>query len=314
MKGSGSKDSALNSELKHDMIINLTSPTEERFLPYQFKLPRVSIKQYPRKNKFRFQYKMGKSSFFDSTSTDNSLHSPNSNLDYDSCIYKSIRILSRSAKIMRALSSPSSSFRRKDVGIRKLLNFDSTPSPKESNNYENSSSINTDTPSSTLNSSLTDSTDSNVPTAESIDENQNQTPQQNRKYLKISSNRIDIKENTCVGSRTSYLMSLLEKERTNTDANHEISFHPFCSFNPFNNGSNGSRVIIASTPRNLSQEFDQEIQDRPHTPENMINIIPESISAIKKSHKKVYMQFYFIIIFCFVVLIFKLTLVNLLYI
>lgn len=309
MKGNDSKDSALNSE--HDMIINLTSPTEESFLPSPFKLPRVSIKQHPRKNRFRFQYKMGKSWIFD-TSTDNSLHSPNSNLDYDSCIYKSIRILSRSAKIMRALSSTSSSFRDKDVGIRKLLNFDSTPSPKENSNYENSSSINTDTPSSTLNSSLTDSTDSNIPTMESIDENQNRTPQQNRKYLKVSS-RVDIKENMCVGSRTAYLMSLLENERkeeTNKE-DHEISFHPFCSFNPFNNGSNGTRVIIASTPRNLAQEFDQEIQNRPHTLENMANIIPESISAIKKSHKKVYLQFYFIVIFYFIILIFKLTLSNL---
>lgn len=312
MKGSNNKNNVLNAE--HDMII-MTSPTEEKFLPYPFKLPRVSINQHPRKNRFRFPYKMGNKSPFLDISTDNSLHSPNSNLDYDSCIYKSIRILSRSAKIMRALSSTSSSFRHKDVGIRKLLNFDSTPSPKENSNYENSSSINTDTPSSTLNSSLTDSTDSNVPTVESIDENQNQTPQQKRrKHFKMSNNRIDIRENMCIGSRTFYLMSLLEKElkeRTNKDANNEISFHPFCSFNPFNNGSNRSRVIIASTPRNLSQEFDQEIQDRPHTPENVINVIPESISAIKKSHKKVHMKFYFIIIVCLIIFIFKLNIIIL---
>ncbi|XP_071644735.1 uncharacterized protein [Temnothorax longispinosus] len=277
MKGSNSKDGALSPE--HDIIINLTSPTENKFLPYSFKLPGASIKQYPRKNRFRFQYKMKKFCIVGTTNTDNSLHSSNSSSDDSYDIYKSD---SRSAKIMRALSSNSS---REDLGIRKLLNFDSTPSPKNSS-YENSvSPINADTSPSTLNSSLTDSIDSNVPTAESIDENQNQTPQHNRKHIKTSSKRTDVKENTL--SRSSQLMRLLPKdgkERTDKDANHRISLHPFCSLNSGLNRP--SRVITASTPRNLSQEFNQEVLDRPHTPENIINIIPESISAIKKSHKK----------------------------
>jgi len=120
---------------------------------------------------------------------------------------------------------------------------------------------------------------------ESIDENQNQTPQQNRK----SSYRIDIKDNMHIRSRTIYLMSLVErqKEAIHKNASHGSS-HPFCSFNPFTGSKGASRVITASTPRNLSQEFNQELDNRSHTPENIINVIPESISSIKKSHKKVY--------------------------
>lgn len=283
---SNSKSSALSSELE-DVIISLTSPDEDKFLPYKFKLPRASTKYYPRKKRYLFQYKMAKPLIVDTTDTD-TWNSPNTSSNCY-CIYKSFRMLSRSGKIMNALSSAHSSFRQDTVGIRKSLNFDSSPSPKESSSYdENStSSISTDTSSSILNLSSVDSTDSNVPmtSGESIDENQNQTPQQNRK----SSYRTDIKDNMHIRSRTFYLMSLVEgqKKATNKNANHGSS-HPFCSFNPFSGSKGSSRVITASTPRNLSQEFNQELDDRPHTPENIINVIPESISSIKKSHKKVY--------------------------
>ncbi|KAL0119458.1 hypothetical protein PUN28_007744 [Cardiocondyla obscurior] len=278
----GSKTNALSPELEHGMILNLASPGEENFLPYQFKLPGTS-KQYPRKNKFRLKYKINNWSF--DTSRNNSLHSPNSSLDYNPCYTynSSIRILSRSAKIMRALSSTHNSFRHENVGIRKLLNFDSTPSPKENSSYE-SSLIDPDTPLTALNSSLSDSTDSNVPTVESIDENQNQTPQ-NRKHVRI--NKANMEESPHGQSRTSYIMSLLEKERTDTNANHGRGLPSLCSFNQLDRSNGSCRVIIASTPRNLAQEFEQEVpSDRPHTPENIINVIPESISAIKKSHKK----------------------------
>jgi len=293
-----SKDSALSPNLERD-IVNLTPSSEDKFLS-QFKLPRTSIKQYPRKNKYLFQYKMGKPLIYD-TNTDNWLYVSNSTSDCsdNSCTYNSIPMSSRSAKIMRALSHDS--FRRKTVGIRKSLNFDSSPSPKKSSSYDETSisSISTNT-SSILNSSLTDSTDSNVPitSTESIDENQNQTPQQSRKYIKISNNKIDIKENKYIRPRTSYLMSLLQqKEKTDKNTNQEISSYPSCSFT----GSKGpNRVISASTPRNLFQEFNQEIDDRPHTPENMMNVVPESISAIKKSHKKVYTYFNYCFVLIFI--------------
>ncbi|EGI60615.1 hypothetical protein G5I_11175 [Acromyrmex echinatior] len=184
---------------------------------------------------------------------------------------------------MNALSSAHSSFRQDTVGIRKSLNFDSSPSPKRNSSYdENStSSINTDTSSSILNISSVDSTDSNVPmtSGESIDENQNQTPQQNRKL----SYRTDIKDK--VQLRTIYLMSMLEGQKTYKNTSRGYS-NPFCSLNPFTRPKGSSRVLSASTPRNLSQEFNQELDDRSHTPENIINVIPESISSIKKSHKK----------------------------
>jgi len=293
-----SKDSALSPNLEHD-IVNLTPSNKDKFLP-QFKLPRTSTKQYPRKNKYLFQYKLGKPLIYE-TNTDNWLYASNSTSDYSDnsyCTYNSILMSSRSAKIMRALSDDS--FRRKTVGIRKSLNFDSSPSPKKSSSYDeiSTSSISTNT-SSILDSSLTDSTDSNVPitSIESIDENQNKTPQQSRKYIKISSNKIDIKENKYIRPRTSYLMSLLQQnEKTNKNTNQEISSYPSCSFT----GSKGpNRVINASTPRNLFQQFNQEIDDRPHTPENMMDVVPESISAIKKSHKKVCTYFNY----CFVIFI-----------
>lgn len=282
-----SKDSASSPELEHDMIIdlNLMSSSEKKLQPCQFKLPRTSVKQYPRKNKYLFQYKMGKTCLVDSARMDIWLRSPNSNVDCDPyCIYKPIE-MSRSGKIMRALSSTNSSFRHESVGIRKSLNFDSSPSPKRSSCDENSISSISDTPLSVLTLSSTDSPDNNVPvtSAESIDENQNKTPQQSRKYIRGSSSRT---ENASAPTRTAYLMSLLGKERKkrtdkSIDEHHGVS--PLCSFT----GSKGpSRVISASTPRNLTQEFNQEVDARPHTPVNMINVIPESLSAIKKSHKK----------------------------
>ncbi|XP_012527220.1 uncharacterized protein LOC105831559 [Monomorium pharaonis] len=274
MKSSTHKDTATKSreEFRHDVIF--LPSNKDNILSYQFKLPMASINQYPRKNKYQLQYRLGKSWICDTTNTVSWLSPPNSSLEYDSFdTYKSMS--SRSAKIMRALSSTHNSFRNESIGIRKSLNFDSSPSPKENNSYNESSvgSINTDTPSSILNSSPINSTDSNVPIAsmESMDENQNKTPQQNRRYVNKSSNRSDIEN---IRSRTSYLMSLLEKEGNegiNRHANHRVS----------------SRVITTSTPRNLVLEFNQEIShNRPHTPENMIDVIPESISAIKKSHKK----------------------------
>ncbi|XP_011159604.1 uncharacterized protein LOC105195738 [Solenopsis invicta] len=270
MKGNNSKDTTMSprKELRHDMITFL-STKKDKLLSYQFKFPITPINQCPRKNKFQFQYR-SKSWLCDTSNAVSWLSSPNSSSDYISFdTYKSMP--SRSAKIMRALSSTCSSFRNESTGIRKSLNFDSTPSPKRNSSYDGSStsSINADTPSSILNSSSTDSIDSNVPIAsvESIDENQNRTPQQNRKRVNKSNDRTDRKDN--IRSRTSYLMSLLEKG--------------------LDEGINrlSNRVITTSTPRNLAQEFNQEIgHDRPHTPENMIDVIPESISAIKKSHKK----------------------------
>lgn len=284
MKGNVRKDSDVSPKVTHGMFINLRSPTEEKF---QYKLPKTLNQQYLRKNKLqcRLHYKIKK---FDASNMDNSQLSPNSSLANDY-----LSLFSRSAKIMKALSSNSHSFRNESVKTRKLLNFDSTPSPKQDSSYENSSSsIDTDTSSTPLNSSMIDSTDNNVSTVEAIDENQNKTPQQNRKQVK-KSKRTDLRENTHIWSRASRLMSLVDKEQregrkeTDKDANHKT----FQRFLLDSRSNELGRVITASTPRNLFQEFNQETDDRPNTPENIINIIPESISAIKKSHKKVCISF-----------------------
>ncbi|KYN22190.1 hypothetical protein ALC57_05467 [Trachymyrmex cornetzi] len=273
------KNRGLNSL---DGMLYWTSSSEE-IHSRKFKLPEASTKHYPRKNRYRFQHTIARSLLVDTyTGTWNS---PNASSDCCCTSYKSFRTLSRSSKIMNALSSAHSSFRQDTVGIRKSLNFDSSPSPKGNSSYdENStSSISTDASSFVLNLSSVDSTDSNVPmtSGESIDENQNQTPQQNRKSIY----KTDIRDN--MRSRTIYLMSLIkeQKEATNKNATQGSS-RPFCSFNSLIESKLSSRIITASTPRNLSQEFNQELDDRSHTPENMINVLPESISSIKKSHKK----------------------------
>lgn len=296
-------NNVMNSESKHNFFINWAPLNEKKFfLKHRYGSSRVLSKSVPRRNKSLFRYKINRSLNFDVIGSRKNSWSKslNSSLDDgdDSFKNKSLRDLSRSAKIMRALSLDQNLFR--NMSIKRSLNFDSTPSPEKSNSIGSSShtdSINITLSNSTTSSSLlgeflkldTNSSNSTAnSTLESMDENQNQTPQQNRKMIKISNDRIsDTKENE---SRSSCSTSLFRSSPKDNIGNMIcMTQTPDLQCSKRNNRSRAvNYVIIASTPRNLFQEFDQNEDNRPCTPENVMRLIPQSISSIKKSHKKVY--------------------------
>lgn len=299
---SDNKDNNLNPESEHKLFINLTPLDNSRFFLKQRFRSRVLSKSVPLKNTSLLRHRMNRSLNFDiiSPRKDNLLKYSSSYLDIDSFdAGKSLRDLSRSAKIMRALSFNRDSFYHRNMNIKKSLNFGSSPSPQKTSNFDMGSPADsiTDTSSSLLDKSLRlDSSSSDsvassmlVASLESIDENQNQTPQQNRKIAKMSSSkRINTEENmNRSGSSSCSTSSLRSNLKEKIDNIVHISQTPdLQSFKRQNRSRALSCNIVASTPRNLSQEFNQDEHNRSHTPDNMMHLIPESMSAIKKSHKK----------------------------
>jgi len=305
-------DNTCNPEIEHKMIINWTPPDEKKFLlKRRFVSPRMLSKSVPRRNKNLFQYRMSRSLNFDVINSGNNTwrKSPNSSFDSSSDIDKSSsRDLSRSAKIMRALSLDHNSIRHQNINIKKSLNFDS-PSPKKGsylNDSPNNDSVSVDTSASptfdkllSYDTNSLGSVSSNVliVSSDSIDENQNQTPQKSRKVAKISNGTSDTKENhnnSSESSSSSLLRSNL-KDRIDNIL-HIVQTPDLQSFKRERSKTHG---CVASTPRNLFQEFNQDECDRPLTPENIMHLIPESMSAIKKSHKKVFLFILFSISFCY---------------
>lgn len=298
---SNNKDNNFNPESEHKLFINLNSLDKSRFFLKRRFRSRVLNKSVPLRSTSLFHHRMNRSLNFDVISPRKGNLLKHSPLDSDSFdTDKSLRNLSRSAKIMRALSVSRDSFYQRNMNIKKSLNFDSSPSPQKISNFNTSSPVDsmTDTSSPMLDKSLRLDSSSNdsvassmlIASLESIDENQNQTPQQNRKIAKMSSNRrINIKENTDESESSCSTSSLRSNLREKIDNIVHASQTP--DLQSFNNQDNRSRVpgcvIVASTPRNLSQEFNQDAHNRSHTPDNMMDLIPESMSAIKKSHKKV---------------------------
>ncbi|KAL6444296.1 hypothetical protein ACFW04_001886 [Cataglyphis niger] len=296
------KDNNLNPESEHKLFINLT-PLDNRFFLKQRFRSRMLSKSVPLKSTSLFRHRMNRSLNFDigSPRKNNLLKYSSSYLDIDSFdgkSGKSLRDLSRSAKIMRALSFNRDSFYHRNMNIKKSLNFDSSPSPQKTNNFDMGSPADsiTDTSSSILDKSLRlDSSSSDsvassmlVASLESIDENQNQTPQQNRKIAKLSSSRrINIEDINKSGSSSCSTSSLRSNLKEKIDNIIHTSQTPdLQSFKRQNRSRALGCNIVASTPRNLSQEFNQNEHNRPHTPDNVMHLIPESMSAIKKSHKK----------------------------
>lgn len=296
------KDNNLNPESEHKLFINLTPLDNSRFfLKRRFRSSRMLSKSVPLKSTSLLRHRMNRSLNFDINSPrkDNLLKYSSSYLDIDSFdTGKSLRDLSRSAKIMRALSFNRDSFYHRNMNIKKSLNFDSSPSPQKTNNFDMGSPADsiTDTSSSILDKSLRlDSSSSDsvassmlVASLESIDENQNQTPQ-NRKIAKMSSSRrINTEDTNKSGSSSCSTSSLRSNLKEKIDNIIHTSQTPdLQSFKRQNRSRALGCNIVASTPRNLSQEFNQNEHNRPHTPDNVMHLIPESMSAIKKSHKKV---------------------------
>ncbi|RLU18458.1 hypothetical protein DMN91_008815 [Ooceraea biroi] len=290
-----------NPEVEHRVVINWTPPDEKKFLlKRRFVSPRMLSRSLPRRSRSLFGYRMSRSLNVDITSSKNGwLKSPNSSLDSSSDMDKSSsRDLSRSAKIMRALSLSHGLIRHKNVSIKKSLNFDSPPSPQKSawfNESPHSDSTSVNTSFDKLLSYDTNSIESAtssvlIVSSDSIDENQNQTPQKSRKVAKITNGTSDTKENLNHSSESSGSTSLLQsnlKERIDNILHMQTP-----DLHSFKREKSKTVGCVASTPRNLIQEFNQNVDSRPQTPENIMRLIPESMSAIKKSHKqeKLYRQ------------------------
>lgn len=281
------------------MITGWTASDKKYFLmKHQFGSPKVLNRSATQRNRHLLRCKINRSLNFDfNFSKKGHLRrlSPNSMDNHCFNMNKS-RELSRSAKIMRALSSDIS-FSHRNENIKKSLQYEL--SPKKTSSSDESTSIDSiiNTPLHTPDKSLdldknsTDtSTSSSVPTAssESIDENQNRTPQQNRKVAKILSDTSSTKRSASKSGSsgsTSLLRSNM-KERIDS-ITYNARTPDFQCLKQGDRLRASSCDVAASTPRNLFKEFGNDEEDSPHTPENMMQLIPEGMSSIKKSHKKV---------------------------
>ncbi|XP_076624024.1 uncharacterized protein LOC143343233 [Colletes latitarsis] len=246
----------------------------------------------PRRSKRFDRYKINRSLNFDSNIHNSS--SENSSFEED-------KHLSRSAKIMKALSSNTSPSYYGRTKIKKSLNFNVTPSvkrfmpPKKS--IRKSLSLNFGSPlsvSNKLSNFDNDSSDSVnnkliFTSSESIDENQNETPSQHsakeHETLHFSTPNTKLsKQSLNSPSFTPLLRSRLKETIDNIVYITATSSSQ--SLKCIKGRSKCLDNVITNTSRNLYLEFHDNDDDRPCTPENLIRIVPESMSAIKRSHKK----------------------------
>lgn len=295
-------------ETKHGLTINWSSVRLKKSFvsKYRFGTPKVLNKSVPRRNKNLFRYKMTRSLSCDIISSRKHDLFKLQNLSSDSslCADKSPRELSRSAKIMRALSFNHKFFRHDSTkNVKKSLNFDLTPSPKKCNNfYENRSDTSSkiSTPSNMLDESLrydTSSTDSVnsllIASSKSIDENQNQTPQHNRKLAEISSSTDTTKNVDKLKLSTTSLLRSELKKKIDDIVSNTSSLEARKSLKQDNKRSKiFKNVAIESISRNLSHDFyeDKFLKSEPCTSKNIIRKYnPERtlFNIKRKNHKKV---------------------------
>ncbi|XP_066592119.1 peptidyl-prolyl cis-trans isomerase G-like isoform X2 [Prorops nasuta] len=277
------------------------SPQESRklFSKRQFISPKSLSKSVPHRNKSLLRYRINRSLSFDigSVKNNNTYKSPNSSSDSAS-FESDEKKLSRSAKIMRALNLNISPVNSRTKLIKKSLNFDSSPSPKRlmHKSPRSMSILSLSTPSPQLNKTLSFDTSPSCSVIisppmsnESMDENQNQTPIQRRSvkksltYLTPSVKNVAGSPNTILHSSPLLRSDLKEKidnivQMTQTPNVHSLR-------RSIKSVKNLNEIMI-STPRNLFYDFNEDENEEPKTPENKTRIIPESMSSIKKSHKK----------------------------
>lgn len=316
-------DNSYNLDMEHDVITGRSvSDKKLVFTRHQFGSSRVLHRSVTQRSKTLLHYRMSRSLDIDRKITTihdkwyyqkrlvnrdlislDSLYSwvtPRSLDTSNLPSFKSSKSwqLSRSAKIMKALGQNDILSDHRDENIRRSLTFDSSPSPKKSNSFEESTCIDSiiNTPLHTPDKSLAhhrnsaNTSTSSVPTEslESIDENQNRTPQQNRILAKMLSDISDTKtsiDKVESSSSTSVLRSNM-KERIDSII-YDTQTPDVQCLKQDNRSQTPRCDIAASTPRNLFKEFNKDEEDSPHTPENMMQFIPESLSSIKKSHKEV---------------------------
>ncbi|XP_032690967.1 uncharacterized protein LOC116853824 isoform X2 [Odontomachus brunneus] len=278
-----------------------TASDKKYFLiKHQFGSPKMLNRSATQRNRHLLRCKINRSLNFDfnfSRKNHSRRLSPNSMNHSCFSMNKPSRELSRSAKIMRALSSDIS-FRNRNENIKKSLQFEfsseKTNSSDESTSVESIVNTPVHTPDKSLGfdkSSTDSSATSNAPSvsSESIDENQNRTPQQIRKVGRIvgdtSNTKRSASKSRSSGSRSSSTSSLRSNMKEKIDSiicnTRTPDFQYLKQY-----GMTSGYAIAASTPRNLSKEFGNDEEDSPHTPENMIRLIPEGMSSIKKCHKK----------------------------
>ncbi|XP_017877625.1 uncharacterized protein LOC108623558 [Ceratina calcarata] len=235
----------------------------------------------PNRSKRSVQYKMSRSLNLDPS---NSVHNSSSDSSFEEDKH-----LSRSAKIMRALNFNSSPSYFVKTKIKKSLNFNLTPSPKRfkpvKRNIRKSLSMNFNSPLSVSNKlSFDDSSAGSANSSivfsspESMDENQNETPSQSAKKqegLHFST------PNATFSRRANFTPMLRSRLKQTIDDIICVTATP-------NSHIKGRSKFLSNlnTSRNLYHEFHEKDDDRPSTPKNVIHIVPESMSAIKRSHKK----------------------------
>ncbi|KAH0539789.1 TNF receptor-associated factor family protein DDB_G0272098-like [Cotesia glomerata] len=304
--------------------IKFTPPSDGKLCSRLYS-SRLLSRSVPRRNRSLVNFKINRSLQFDSSinpqeprrRSDSFLspksvgHSPiNRNLP-----------LSRSAKILKSLNIEYSPVMNNEYKkINKTLKFDLSPSssrfkspiPSTASNSRCKLS-NSSIKSSGINKSLNFDSCDDSPVAsahetsiESMDENQNQTPssQKSRKikktlsYLSLSSSGS--------GTSSSFEFNLLSSPGLRTELREKIDDIVVTSMmsTPQSKLLSGHKQlinddeIVVSTPRNLYKDFtddeidadkgndDNDDEERPETPVNVIRLIPESMSAIKKSHRK----------------------------
>lgn len=214
-------------------------------------------KSVPRRKKSLIRYRTNRSLNFDASLVkDGNFKSPRSTNVHGASTEK---FLSRSAKIMQALNNGCDS---RGNRVSKSLNFDATPSPKKDCHVWMASSPKADdqqqrqpnTP-STFDSPL--SNDESITTPNFTDENQNKTPSQsNKKIVKKSLN----------------FSPMLH-------ANFKKVKRPCFGF------KSGARR--EDEPAQVPENGEEDENEGPSTPKNKVRPYPESMSAIKASHKKV---------------------------
>ncbi|XP_043474079.1 uncharacterized protein LOC122506140 [Leptopilina heterotoma] len=277
------------------------SPQEEMkfYSKSRYGSPRMLSKSVPRKNRNLTRCRINRSLNFDTGLTKTELkfkNSPNTSLESICC--DDDKQLSRSAKIMKALNftpSPISVGKKK---VNKTLNFDFSPSPNKLLNYNRSPcnivrlNLSTSSPkivkSLNFDSSPAESNISSIlcTSIDSIDENQNQTPSQRRRSVKksLKYNSTPLRKEKEFVDKSPLLRSELREKIDNI-----IKISTPDVQKTVKNKKPFIKEVFVSTPRNLFNDFDDDDDNEtkgPGTPKNRIQLIPESMSAIKRSHKK----------------------------
>lgn len=268
------------------------SPLEKNDFSFKHRYVTCS-RSVPHKSKRLAKYRLSRSLNFDASAC---------NSNSDNSPFEEDKHLSRSAKIMRALNFNSSPSYYGKTKIKKSLNFNLTPSPKSfrhaKKGIRKSLSLNFNSPLSVSNKFLNhndnpgDSANSSLlfSSSDSIDENQNETPlQQSTKEHEMlhysTPNAKYTRKSSChSASFTPLLRSRLKETIDNivyvTATPNSQSLKRVKGRTKYTNN------ITMNTSRNLLHEFHDKDDSRSCTPKNLICIIPESMSAIKRSHKK----------------------------